>query len=146
MPEQIALSLLAGVTLAFHFNPVTATVTALLAAGLSGGKRPAAASRMLFVAAVIVAGWLIGDGVAVLTSAHDAYTSDAARIVPALPDWAEYLALAIWGLGGMTLGYLLPTWAGVFVGRRVTHGTGWASAAWVAASSALVLSMFAGSA
>lgn len=146
MPEQIALSLLAGVTLAFHFNPVTATITALLAAGLAGGKRSPGASRMLLVTAVITAGWLIGDGAVILSNAYDAYTSDAVRIVPAFPEWAEYLALAAWGLGGMTLGYLLPTWAGVFVGRRVTHGTGWASAAWVAASFALVLSMFAGSA
>jgi len=146
MSEQIALSLLAGVTLAFHFNPVTAAVTVLLAAGLTGGKRPAGCSRTLLAAVVIAIGWLIGDGAAVLASAYDAHTSDAHRIVPALPEWSEYLALATWGLGGMALGYLLPVWAGTFVGRRVTHGTGWASSAWVAASTALVLSMFAGSA
>lgn len=144
MPEQIAISLLTGVTLAFHFNPVIAAVTALFAAGLTGGKRSAGCSRTLLAAAVIITGWLIGDGAAILASAYDTYTSGDVRVMPTSPGWAEYLALATWGLGGMTLGYLLPVWAGVFVGRRVTHGTGWASAAWVAAWTALVLSLFAG--
>jgi len=132
-----------GAALAASFNPLASLIASPLAALMTGGKRRPPRRRTGFAAAVLAAGWLAGDGFRILGLAHQAYASAAGIAEVTTSGWTAYLTLAIWGSGSIVAGYLLPVWAGVFVGRRVIHGTGWASAAWVAGSASITLSMLA---
>jgi len=140
LQEAIA-AILEGAPLALTFNPLASLVAATLAAALYGGKRWAPRSRAVWFAVVLAAGWLAGDGLAVVAQVQDAIAASAASTVPLFAEWAHLLTLAIWGVGSLALGYLAPAAAGVFVGRRVIHGTGWASAGWIAGSASITLSM-----
>lgn len=114
-----------GWQLGLTFNPLYSLVGAVAAAMLLA-RSP---SRVRWVLATLALGgaWLLGDGLAVIAHVRG-LSAQAAGL--ALADWVE---VAVWVLVGLGLGYALPAWAGVFVGRRVTWGTGWASAGVVAA-------------
>jgi hypothetical protein len=53
--------------------------------------------------------------------------------------------IAVWAAGTLAIGYVVPTFVGAAVGRRVTHGTGWLAAAAIAAALALAISTIGGS-
>jgi hypothetical protein len=132
-------ALLAGGRLALEFNPLAAVITVAVAAAFATakGKRRAADGRWLVVA---LAGWLIGDGLRVFGRARDLADGVWAFAPTGSEAWYGWVVLAIWALGTLAVGYLLPTLVGASVGRRVTLGTGWlaASAIGVAFVSALV--------
>jgi len=44
-----------------------------------------------------------------------------------------------WAVVGLFVGYVLPMLAGVYVGRRVTHGTGWLAAGSIAVAASLAV-------
>lgn len=123
----------AGIPLAFAYNPLTSAIAAPLAAGLLGAKR---ISQRRAAWGISVAGfaWLFGDGLRALARARDAFDVGAAVT------WPAYTTIAIWAAGTLLLGYVLPLWAGTFVGRRVTHGTGWVAAASIATGLSLAFS------
>jgi hypothetical protein len=103
----------AGAALGLRFAPLYAAVTAVLAAALAGyGKAPR--SRMWLAAAVVLAGWVVGDGVRVAGS--------SARVTVTI----------VWAVVGLAVGYALPALGGAYVGRQVHKGTGYLSAAVVA--------------
>jgi hypothetical protein len=120
-----------GLTLGLLFNPVAGAVGAVVAAALAGYPK-ASRARVAWAGSVLVVAWAIGDGIRVLGAA----TADP-RVRPA------YLALVTWSLVGFAVGYALPAVSGMFVGRRVTHGTGWLSAAAVALTVSLALAVLA---
>lgn len=76
---------------------------------------------------VLVAAWLLGEGLFRLSVTQGAAGPDPQRV------WLLFGVQALVSLG---FGYVLPTWAGYFVGKRVIRGTGWISAGVVAASAA----------
>ena len=109
----VLIGILTGVAAGLQFNPLFAAVTAALAAALSGFRR-APRTRVWISAVVVVAGWVVGDGIRIAaTSGATAY-------------------LAAWALTGLAVGYGLPAFAGAYVGRQVHKGTGYLSAAAVA--------------
>ncbi|KAF0209364.1 MAG: hypothetical protein Q8S43_09875 [Actinomycetota bacterium] len=126
-----------AIRLGLQFNPVFAVVGAAIAAGLLG-YRKAPRERMFWAGSVIVVAWLAGDGLRVLARARDAY--DGATLLNGTPVWGTILLLALWAVVSVVVGYLLPTWAGITVGRRVTHGTGWLAAMSIAVGASLGLS------
>lgn len=103
-----------GTAAGLQFNVIAAVVTAALAAGLSGHKR-ADRSALLWSGGVLIAGWLIGEGVRLAAVA------------------ATGALVAGWALAGLSVGYVLPAVAGAYIGRLVHKGTGYLSAAAVAA-------------
>lgn len=117
----------AGLMLGIQFNPVASVAGAALAAGL------AAARRMWAAVFALCAAWILGDGSRLFVSASGALAEGGAD--------GQWVFLALWALTGLALGYALPAWAGAYVGRRVTHGTGWLAAAAVAASASGALGM-----
>ncbi len=126
-----------GVRLGLQFNPVFAVIGAALAAGLLG-YRTSPRERGFWAGAAIMVAWLVGDGLLILARARDAY--DGVAQVAGSRVWATVLLLALWALVSVTVGYLLPAWAGVTVGRRVTHGTGWLAAMAIAVGASLGIS------
>lgn len=121
---------LLGAALGTSFNPIAAAVSAAIAAGLNGGKR--AEDRRVFAVGLLVLAWLLGDGLRLVGHARDAAGASGGA-------WERFGALGVWALVGFAA-YLLPAWAGWYVGRRVTHGTGWLSAVAVAVSLSLAVS------
>ena len=128
----IAGVLALGVALGLQFNPLTATVGAVLAAVIFGYPKAPEARRPIAVSVLALA-WLAGEGVRI--GASLATTPPKA--------WPDYAALAARVVAGAVVGYVLPAAAGAFVGRRVTRGTGWLSAAAVALTVAGALSAVA---
>lgn len=126
-----------AVRLGLQFNPIFAVVGAAIAAGLLGYKK-APRERGFWAGAAIVVAWLVGDGLLILARARDAY--DGVVQAAGSPVWATVLLLALWALVSAVVGYLVPAWAGVTVGRRVTHGTGWLAAMSVAVGASLGIS------
>lgn len=126
-----------GIRLGLQFNPVFAVVGAAIAAGLLG-YRKAPRERTFWAGSVIVVTWLAGDGLRVLARARDAY--DGALLGNGTPVWGTILLLVLWAAVSVAVGYLLPAWAGITVGRRVTHGTGWLAAMSIAVGASLGLS------
>ena len=118
-----------GLVLGVGFNSLTSFVGSIAAAMLLA-REP---GRLRWMLAVLVLGgaWFVGDGVNLVQYAQGAPVLSA----------AEWLGMLLWALVGFGVGYLLPTWAGVFVGRRVTWGTGWASAGVTAAMVSGMLSV-----
>ena len=111
-----ATSILAGVSTGLQYHLTAAALSSVAAAALSGyGRAPR--SRLWWSAAVLLAGWAIGDGVRVA----------GAVFRPAAPEY-----IAAWALTGLAIGYVLPAVAGGYVGRRVHRGTGWLAAGAVA--------------
>ena len=120
-----------GLALGLQFNPIAAIIGAVVAAALAGYPG-APRVRVAWAWLVLAAAWAIGDGIRVVGA------------VTAEPRYRPvYLAVVMWSLVGFALGYALPALSGMFVGRRVTHGTGWLSAAAVALSVSLALAVLA---
>jgi len=140
---DIAVVLSTGLALALSYNPLTAIFSVPVAAALLGVKKPTH-QRWVWAVSVLGFAWLIGDGMRVLARTRDVYDGLAGISDGAVPVWAQYAALAIWAIGGLLIGYVLPVWAGVFVGRRVTHGTGWVAATSVSIAASLALSAIIG--
>lgn len=111
---HVSTQVVRGVALGLQFNPYAAGLSAIIAAALSGYPE-APRSHVVWSALVVVAGWIVGDGIAVAGAA----TTGA--IYP-----------IAWGATALLVGYALPAWAGAQVGRRVVHGTGWLAAGAVA--------------
>jgi hypothetical protein len=104
---------LAGIATGLQFNPLSSAISAALAAALSGYRR-APRSRAWWSAAVLLAGWTLGDGI---------------RLAGSSASWPYLLA---WALAGLAFGYALPAFAGAYIGRLVHWGTGWLAAGAVA--------------
>jgi hypothetical protein len=136
----VAAALLAGVRFAFAYNPLTATVSASIAAALAGTPR-VHAERSRWGVPVLAGGWLLGDGLRVLGRARDAFDGLGTTGTGSGPVWTVWVVLGVWAIGSLLVGYVVPTLAGATVGRRVTHGTGWLAAAAVALTLALTLSV-----
>lgn len=128
--------------LAAGFSPLFALVgsvaTACLLATDSGVRRAFAAWGLL------VAVWLVGDGMRTIASARD-LSDGVGSLLPAAPLWANFLAIGVWGVGALGVAYVLPAWAGAFAGRRVTLGTGWLTAGAVCVGVSLAIASVAGS-
>jgi len=112
-----------GLVLGLSFNPLAALVGSTAAAMLLA--RDPGRVRWALAVVVLVGAWFLGDGTVVLATARGGIVALSA---------AEWVEMTLWAALGFGLGYVLPTWAGVFVGRRVTWGTGWASAGVTAAT------------
>jgi hypothetical protein len=129
-------ALRAGWQVALGFNPLASVLGAGAAAALLA--RDPGPARRAVATIVLVGAWFVSDA---------AYAAELFRQLRAVAGSAPLLA---WGiaaaaaLGGFALGYALPAWAGVFVGRRVTWGTGWASAAVTAATVSVALATITG--
>lgn len=122
-----ASAVAAGLELAVRFNPLAALVGATIAAVLAGTRTDSSShSRTGLALGVLLLAWLIGDGFRVLALARDVV--DSVGGLMGGPRSVEWTAIATWALGGLAIGYILPAWTGIFVGRRVTHGTGWLAA------------------
>lgn len=144
MAEETLRTVAAGIALAVAFNPLASLVATPVAAALLSGRTAPGHVRRGWAVAVIVLGWFAGDGLRVLGRARDVFDLAGGGLGAGTPVWAQYTALALWAAGGIALGYVAPVWAGSFVGRRVTHGTGWAAAAMVAASASVAAAMLSG--
>ncbi|MBA4370341.1 MAG: hypothetical protein C0418_02040 [Coriobacteriaceae bacterium] len=139
---DLLAALVAGLALAGRFNPIASVIGAAACATLLADE-DAARSRWTIGLAVLLGAWLLGDGLRVLARTRD-LADGVATLLPAgaLPS-AQWTALGFWALGSLLLGYALPAWAGVFAGRRVTHGIDWAVAATVAVGVSIALTALA---
>ncbi len=135
------LALRDGLLFAVQYNPLFAAVTAALAAALMGYPK-APRARREWAGLVLLAGWLVGDGLRILARARDYYDGVAAFRAAGMALWPGWTTLGLWALGSLAIGYVVPALVGATVGRRVTHGTGWLAAAAIA--SALTLAVSAG--
>jgi hypothetical protein len=116
-----------GLALGLQFNPVAAAIGAVAAAALAGFPG-APRARTVWAWVVLAVAWAVGDGVRVV------------GMLAAEPRYAPaYLSVVAWSLVGFAVGYALPAAVGMFVGRRVTRGTGWLSAGAVALTVSLAL-------
>ncbi|MDI6843048.1 MAG: hypothetical protein QMC94_01435 [Anaerosomatales bacterium] len=122
-----------GWRLALEFNPLASALGAV-AAGLVAGFRGAGRPHAVLAAAVVLGGWLVGDGSAVM---------GALGVSTAPSQTGPVLTLAVWAIGGLVLGYVVPAAAGVFVGRRVFFGTGRLAAASVGLGTSLAIAVLA---
>ncbi len=133
----------AGVALAAGFSPLFALLgsvaTACILATGAGLRRAFAAWGLL------VAVWLVGDGMRVIASARN-LADGAGSLMPGAPPWANWTGIGLWAVAGLMVGYVLPAWAGGFAGRRVTMGTGWLSAGAVSVGLSLAIASVAGAA
>jgi len=134
MMSAIVEPLIAGFRLGLAPNPLYATAGAMIAAGLAGHRRPSRGQESVAVAALLVA-WALGDGVPVLSRVIGAVKSAS----PLTESWPGWLALLLWALVGLAVGYVAPAAAGIIVGRRVMHGTGWLAAMAVAGGVSIAL-------
>jgi hypothetical protein len=114
-----------GVASGFLFHPIYAAVAAALAAGLAG-YRGAPRSRPWWATAVVVVGWVLGDGIRIAGSP------------------GTNVELAVWACTGLAIGYALPAYAGAYIGRQVHKGTGYLSAGVVALMLVSAFSALAG--
>ena len=120
-----------GLSLGLQFNPMAAAVGAVAAAALAGYPK-APRKRLVWAWVTLAAAWAIGDGIRIAGSA----VSD--------PRYGSaYIAVVLWSVVSFAVGYALPASTGMFVGRRVTHGTGWLSAGTVALTMSLALAALA---
>lgn len=118
-------SIAEGWSFALAFSPIFSMVGSAACAALLA-RRPGPGRRSLALG-VLTGAWLLGDGMRVIGQARALVDSGGG-------DAAAWVMLAVWAAGSLGLGYIAPAWAGTFVGRRVTRGTGWISAAVVAAT------------
>jgi len=135
---SLATALLGGVRSGLHPNPLFGLIAAGLAAAFLGARKRSH-DRELWGWAVLIVGWLVGDGLWVLGRARDVYDGVTRLLDVSQPMWAEWVTLAAWALVSFAVGYLVPALLGKTVGRRVTHGTGWLAAASVAVMSSFAL-------
>lgn len=115
----------AGAVLAAAYNPVFAGVFSAVCAVLCARRgRP---GRTALGIGILVAGWLLGDGMRSIASARD-LADGAGALLPSAAVGLNGAAIGLWAVLGFCVGYVFPAWAGAFVGRRVTFGTGWLAA------------------
>lgn len=131
-----------GLALGVSFNPLASLVGSTLAAAVYGPPTAGRDARLWCVTIVLIS-WLLGDGFRVMARWRDV-AEGGVRLLPAsaLP-WTVPVILGLWAAVSLGGGYALPTAVGVFVGKRVVHGTGRVSAAVIAATTALALSALA---
>jgi len=137
--SAIVEPVIAGVRLGLAPNPLYATAGAMIVAGLAGHRRPSRTQESVAVVTLLVA-WALGDGVPVLSRVIGAVRS----ATPVAESWPGWLALVLWALTGMAVGYAAPAAAGIIVGRRVMHGTGWLAAMAVAGGVSIALATLLG--
>lgn len=106
-------TIVAGLAAGLQFNPLVAAGASAVAAALSGYPR-APRSHLWWSAAVLLAGWVIGDGISIAGSSTGGQHA------------------VLWALVGLGVGYVAPTVLASYVGRQVHKGTGYLSAAAVA--------------
>jgi len=128
-------ALAAGVAFGLSFNPLTAVVAASIAA-FDAGTKKATAATMVRPTVILVVGWLVGDGFRVMAWVRDTLDADGGGEVLLI-----MLVAVTWAIVGFAVGYAAPAAAGVFVGRRVTFGTGRLAAASVAVGTTLALTV-----
>lgn len=126
------MSLAAALRLAFAFDPVASLVAGIASAILLTRTRTGFGYGA--AATVLVIGWSVGEGLA--QPLLDGTLAAHAAKVGSGTYWTGVF-------GALLVAYVFPAWAGSFVGRRVVWGTGWASAAAVAAMATSVASVFA---
>ena len=134
--SQLAEAIGGGLALAAAFNPIIALIGAAAAAAIVSVGR---GYRRTFAAvSTLLAFWLVGDGLRVLARGRDLADGLGGSV-----GWPAWLSVALWGAGGLLLGYALPAWAGAFVGRRVVIGTGWLTAITVSVGVSLAVAALA---
>lgn len=121
-----------GGQLALSFNPLTSLLGSMLVAVLLTRARSTFTTVISW--SVLAGIWVVGDAVLRTLPAEKA---------GAATTWPAFTAFALGAAGSFCLGYFLPAWSGSFVGRRVTFGTGWASAAVIAASTSAAVGALA---
>ena len=141
MAADIIAAVLFGLSLGVQYNPLFAVFGAAIAAGIAG--RPRSDTRdVVYAAVVIFIAWLLGDGLRIMGRTQDAFF-DAPTSVNVIVDSPANtaIALVLWALVSLGLGYVAPAWAGAFAGSRVTRGTGWLTAIAVSVAVSLALSV-----
>lgn len=128
-------AILSGVVLGLAFSPIAAAIGSALAAGLHRFYASRVGGQVVALVVLFVA-WLVGDGQRMFVHAQALSASGASA-------WS-WTGTVLWGVISLAVGYVLPFWTGTYVGRHVTHGTGWLSATCIGGLSALVLSRIAG--
>lgn len=136
-------ALRAGLQLTVAFNPIYAAVFSAVAAALAA--RPGRPGRTVGAVFVLLVGWLLGDGMRIIASLRD-LVDGLGSLLPGFGSTGNVTVLVAWAVGSFALGYALPAWAGAFVGRRVTWGTGWIAALAVSLSTSAVIATLAAAA
>jgi len=131
-------SLQAGFLLAAAYNPVFAGVFSAVCAMLCA--RRGKPGRTALGIGILVCGWLLGDGMRAIASARDV-ADGAGFLLPASSAALNWVAIATWAVLGAGVAYAFPAWAGAFVGRRVTFGTGWLAAGVVSVTCSGLIAM-----
>lgn len=136
--SELLGALQAGVVLAAAYNPVFAGVFSAVCAMLCARRgRP---GRTALGVGVLAVGWLLGDGMRAIASARD-LADGTGLLLPAAPVGLNGAVIGLWAVLGLGVGYVFPAWAGAFVGRRVTFGTGWLAAAVVSVTCSGLVAM-----
>ena len=135
---HVTSALWKGVLLGLQYNPVFGIIGAVVAAAVLGYPK-APRERRFWAGAAIVVTWLVGDGLMIVGRTREAFDGlgSFAQMTPA---WVVYILLAAWAVVAVCVGYIAPAWAGIIVGRRVTHGTGWLAAIAIAVGVSLGIS------
>ncbi|MBE0477421.1 MAG: hypothetical protein IBX62_10020 [Coriobacteriia bacterium] len=131
-----------GARLGLAFNPLVSVLAAPAVAALSA-RSPREHSLLGVPGLLLLAAWFAGDGLAASRVAAEVLGSGPGPSGAASGP-AALSAVVLWMLVGSAVGYAAPAWAGAFVGRRVTHGSGWASAAVTALTASVTLSAMTG--
>lgn len=105
-------------------NPYSAAIGAMLAAVV--WTRSRSARGIFWGLVVLLATWILGEAALRLQ-----FADEVARAGE--NGWLTFALASALNVG---LGYVAPGWAGAFVGRRVTWGTGWLAAGTVALTAA----------
>ncbi len=123
---HVADALWQGVLLGLQYNPVFGIIGAVVAAAVLGYPK-APRERRFWAGAAIVVTWLVGDGLMIVGRTREV-ADGLGAFAQMTPTWVAYALLAAWAIVTISVGYIAPAWAGIIVGRRVTHGTGWLAA------------------
>lgn len=141
--STLLAAVIAGLALGMRFNPLSAALASgAFAAYVSAGD--GRRGRAGVGAAVLAAGWLLGDGLRVIARSREVYDGVRALVAVGAPPQAEWTAIAVWTVSGIALGYALPAWAGAYAGRQTVRGVPAAVGACVAATTALAFAALAG--
>ena len=128
----VVQSLASGAVAGLLYHPIASAVGAGVAGALAGSKR-APRWRIATAVGMLLLAWAAADGFLVLAT-----VADAARL-----EASGWVFVATWALVGLAAGYLAPLVVGRAVGVRVTHGTGWLSAASIAVTFSLAIGLIA---
>ncbi len=139
MPAGLGDALVYGLVLGLTFNPIPAVVGAAAAAVVLIARVKKVEARV-WAGSILIVAWLLGDGMRIIARARDAYDGQLvlSKLGESTPE-AIAVALVAWAVVGLFVGYVAPMLAGVYVGRRVTHGTGWLAAGSIAVAASLAV-------